>query len=113
MIKMLIDHGALADIKGGSHGDTPLHYAIRLNRPDLVLELLAAGNFFNNFDHEFGKIEFLIFFLGVDMSIMNNAGESIIETAKKGMKDEASPQMEEIIKMLEDVCFCFYFHKSP
>lgn len=43
MVKMLIEHGASADIKGGSRGDTPLHYAIRLNRPDLVQELLAAG----------------------------------------------------------------------
>lgn len=43
MVKILIAHGASADIKGGSRGDTPLHYAIRLNRPDLVQELLAAG----------------------------------------------------------------------
>jgi ankyrin repeat protein len=46
MVQMLIANGASADIKGGSQGDTPLHYAIRLARPDLVQELLAAGKLF-------------------------------------------------------------------
>lgn len=44
MVKMLLEHKAIVDVRGGQRGDTPLHYAIRLSRRDLVECLLSSGS---------------------------------------------------------------------
>eukprot|EP01126_Amoeba_proteus_P031110 TRINITY_DN3061_c1_g1_i1.p1 TRINITY_DN3061_c1_g1~~TRINITY_DN3061_c1_g1_i1.p1 ORF type:complete len:866 (+),score=190.17 TRINITY_DN3061_c1_g1_i1:441-3038(+) len=84
MVKMLLAHNASPDIKGGQIGDTPLHYAIRLARPDLVEPLLAAGG---------------------DMSIKNAVGLDALEVAMSEVNlDKAKEgQTVEIIRMLKDV----------
>lgn len=43
MVKSLLLQHARADARGGREGDTPLHYAIRMGRKDLVVLLLSNG----------------------------------------------------------------------
>eukprot|EP01126_Amoeba_proteus_P042756 TRINITY_DN4659_c0_g2_i12.p1 TRINITY_DN4659_c0_g2~~TRINITY_DN4659_c0_g2_i12.p1 ORF type:complete len:680 (-),score=174.16 TRINITY_DN4659_c0_g2_i12:695-2734(-) len=59
MVQMLMKAGASANIQGGQIGDTPLHYAVRLRRKDLVEYLLA----------------------GADLTIKNNEGHDVLTLA--------------------------------
>src|SRR6266511_634238 len=43
MIKFLIDHGAVVDVPTGAEQWTPLHFAARVVRKDIVQVLLDAG----------------------------------------------------------------------
>ncbi len=42
-VAALLRHGAVPDTNGGPHGFTPLLMAVQNNRPDIAVQLLAAG----------------------------------------------------------------------
>lgn len=43
MVKLLVQHGANVNIPSVKTGETPLHYAVRLGRKDIIKVLLKAG----------------------------------------------------------------------
>lgn len=82
MVSMLLKHKASADIKAGSRGDTPLHYAIRLGRVDLIKSLLSAG---------------------ADIHLKNDEDQNALEIAKQEYKNGLQSEIGPIVTLLEQV----------
>lgn len=84
MLIMLLNHGANPDIKGSKEGDTPLHYAARLGRKDLITELLTKGG---------------------DITTKNNFEKDVIRVAWESMQSEGVQRnsAEEVYEYLRSV----------
>jgi ankyrin repeat protein len=73
MVKPLLEHHARADARGGKEGDTPLHYAIRMGRRDLVHLLLSnGGDVTVKNDHDKDSIE-------LSIEVLQTAGMKVTE----------------------------------
>jgi ankyrin repeat protein len=68
IVKLLLEHGATVNMQTFK-GDTALHYAVRMNRKDLVFELLGANADINLKNKE-DKTPF-------DLAIEDNCSEQI------------------------------------
>jgi len=83
MVKMLLEHNAIVDVRGGQRGDTPLHYAIRLSRRDLVDCLLSSGS---------------------DYRIQNNDGKDCLTVAiEEDALAGSVPKTAQIVEILGNV----------
>jgi len=91
MVGMLLDHNANPTAKGGKRDDTPLHYAIRLQRRDLVLLLLSKGG---------------------DISVCNSEGFDCVQTAKSECEYSPGTHTAEILLLLEQVADLITFLKK-
>eukprot|EP01127_Copromyxa_protea_P020199 TRINITY_DN6713_c0_g1_i1.p1 TRINITY_DN6713_c0_g1~~TRINITY_DN6713_c0_g1_i1.p1 ORF type:complete len:893 (+),score=139.48 TRINITY_DN6713_c0_g1_i1:40-2718(+) len=82
MAQMLIKAGASADMRGGHRGDTPLHYAVRLRRRDLVECLLAGGG---------------------DLTVKNDEGQDALTLAIKENNKISDADSMEIVRVIKQV----------
>lgn len=100
MVQMMLQNNADPNIKAGVDGDTPLFYAIRLKRKDLVECLLGEGGNSNS------SVSYLIWFKGANVELTNNMGFNAYQIATQ--EYERSDQSEkavcaEILEIIQSV----------